>query len=170
MHKKVNTSLLALQVKLLSSKARLPQKGSPFSAGYDLYSSETKIIPAKDKALVSLDISMAIPIGCYGRIAPRSGLAVKKFIDVGAGVIDSDYRGQVKVLLFNFGTEDFEVKEGDRIAQLVIEKIALTNIVQVESLDSTQRGEGGFGSTGVSKDLEILKNNQNKENLDAVKN
>ena len=168
MQKKVNSSMLSLQVKLLSSKARLPQKGSPFSAGYDLYSSESKLIPSKDKALVSLDISMAIPHGCYGRIAPRSGLAVKKFIDVGAGVIDSDYRGQVKVLLFNFGNEDFQVNEGDRIAQLIIEKIALTNIMQVESLDNTQRGEGGFGSTGVSKDLEILKNNTNKENLDVL--
>lgn len=67
---------------------------------------------------------MAIPEGFYGRIAPRSGLACKKFIDVGAGVVDSDYRGEVKVLLFNFSKEDFEVEVGDRIAQIIIEQIA----------------------------------------------
>ena len=167
--KKVNSSMLPLQVKLLSKTAQLPKKGSVFAAGYDLYASETTTIPPKDKSLVSLGISMAIPVGCYGRIAPRSGLAVKKFIDVGAGVIDSDYRGEVKVLLFNFGKEEFVVNQGDRIAQLVIERIALTDIMQVDQLDETVRGEGGFGSTGVSKDLEILKNNTNKENLDHVK-
>ena len=91
---------------------------------------------------------MAIPHGNYGRVAPRSGLAVKKHIDVGAGVVDSDYRGEVFVLLFNFGKEDFEVKIGERIAQLIIEKVVSTQIVEVEDLDNTDRGEGGFGSTG----------------------
>ena len=167
MQKKVNSSLIALPVQLLSKTARLPKKGSDHSAGYDLYSSEKIVIPAKNKALVSLGISMAIPLGCYGRIAPRSGLAVRNFIDVGAGVVDSDYRGEVKVLLFNFGTEDFTVNEGDRIAQLIIEKIALTSIMQVDTLDQTQRGHGGFGSTGVSNDFEILKNRTNKENLET---
>ena len=83
--------------------------------------------------------------------APRSGLALKHFIDVGAGVIDSDYRGEVKVLLFNHGPTDFEVKTGDRIAQIIIEKIAETKLVKIESLTTTNRGEGGFGSTGVSQ-------------------
>lgn len=73
-------------------------------------------VPAKGKALISTGIAMAIPEGNYGRIAPRSGLAAKYFIDVGAGVIDSDYRGEVKVLLFNFGDTDFKVSKGDRIA------------------------------------------------------
>ena len=166
MKKKLNSSLLSLQVKRLTSTARLPQKGSIMAAGYDLYASESQTIPAKEKALISLGISMAIPLGCYGRIAPRSGLAVKKFIDVGAGVIDSDYRGEVKVLLFNFGNEEFTVNVGDRIAQLVIEQIALTNLVEVETLDDTLRGVGGFGSTGVQKELQILKDSQDKENLE----
>jgi len=83
-----------------------------------------------------------------GRIAPRSGLASKHFIDTGAGVIDADYRGQVKVLLFNHGASDFEVKEGDRIAQLVLEKICTPDVQEVEELEESVRGAGGFGSTG----------------------
>ena len=91
-------------------------KGTPFAAGYDLFASSDCVVPAKGKFLVPTGIQMAIPHGNYGRVAPRSGLAVKKHIDVGAGVVDSDYRGEVFVLLFNFGNEDFEVKTGDRIA------------------------------------------------------
>lgn len=83
-----------------------------------------------------------------GRIAPRSGLASKNFIDTGAGVIDADYRGQVKVLLFNHSEEDFQVKEGDRIAQLVIERIWNPEVVEVQDLEESVRGAGGFGSTG----------------------
>ncbi len=85
-----------------------------------------------------------------GRIAPRSGLAAKNFIDTGAGVIDADYRGPVKVLLFNHGESDFEVKEGDRIAQLVIERIYTPEVVEVEELEESVRGAGGFGSTGTN--------------------
>ena len=83
-----------------------------------------------------------------GRIAPRSGLAVKHSIDTGAGVIDSDYRGEVKVLLFNHSEVDFEVKEGDRIAQLVVERIYTPKVVVVDELEESIRGKGGFGSTG----------------------
>ena len=83
-----------------------------------------------------------------GRIAPRSGLASKHMIDTGAGVIDADYRGQVKVLLFNHGEADFEVKEGDRVAQLVLERIYTPEVLEVEELEESVRGAGGFGSTG----------------------
>jgi dUTPase len=83
-----------------------------------------------------------------GRIAPRSGLASKHFIDTGAGVIDADYRGQVKVLLFNHAETDFEIKEGDRIAQLVLERIYTPDVVEVQELEASVRGAGGFGSTG----------------------
>ena len=102
------------------------------------------------KGIVKTGISLACPPGTYGRIAPRSGLAVKKFIDVGAGVIDADYRGEVGVVLFNFGDEDFTVNVGDRVAQLVLEKICMADAVEVEELTETERGAGGFGSTGVS--------------------
>ncbi|CAM1506726.1 Fc.00g063670.m01.CDS01 [Cosmosporella sp. VM-42] len=137
-----------LQVKKLSEKARLPTRGSAFAAGYDLYASRDIVIPARGKALVSTDISMAAPAGTYGRIAPRSGLASKHFIDTGAGVIDEDYRGEVKVLLFNHAETDFEIKEGDRIAQLVLERIYTPEVVEVQELEESVRGAGGFGSTG----------------------
>lgn len=83
-----------------------------------------------------------------GRIAPRSGLASKNFIDTGAGVIDADYRGPVKVLLFNHAETDFAIKEGDRIAQLVLERIYTPEVVEVQELEESVRGAGGFGSTG----------------------
>lgn len=83
-----------------------------------------------------------------GRVAPRSGLAAKHSIDVGAGVIDADYRGEVKVILFNLSDTDFAVKEGDRIAQLIIERIYTPDVVVVEKLEESVRGAGGFGSTG----------------------
>ena len=105
-------------------------------------------IPAKGKALVKTDIQIALPDGCYGRVAPRSGLAHKHFIDVGAGVIDQDYRGNVGVILFNFNDTDFEVAKGDRIAQLILERIFLPELEELPSLDDTDRGAGGFGSTG----------------------
>ena len=99
--------------------------------------------------MVGTGLAFGIPEGNYGRIAPRSGLAAKHSIDVGAGVIDSDYRGEVKVLLFNFSDVDFKFNEGDRIAQMIIEKYTMTLITEVEKLDETVRGDGGFGSTGV---------------------
>ena len=105
-------------------------------------------MPNRGQVLVSTGLAFAIPTGNYGRIAPRSGLAVKNSINVGAGVIDSDYRGEVRVLLFNHGDVDFVISEGDRIAQLIIEKYTPTELVEVETLGETQRGEGGFGSTG----------------------
>ncbi|KAG4955104.1 hypothetical protein GLYMA_14G207800v4 [Glycine max] len=139
-----------LRVKKLSDKAVLPSRASPLSAGYDLSSAVETKVPARGKALVATDISIAIPEGTYARVAPRSGLAWKHSIDVGAGVIDADYRGPVGVILFNHSDTDFEVKVGDRVAQLIIEKIVTPNVVtEVEDLDETVRGEGGFGSTGV---------------------
>ena len=91
----------------------------------------------------------AIAAAAAASVAPRSGLAYKKGIDVGAGVIDEDYRGEVGVILFNFGEEDFEVAPGDRIAQLILERIATPDVEVVSDLDATDRGAGGFGSTGV---------------------
>uniref|UniRef100_A0A7S4T133 Deoxyuridine 5'-triphosphate nucleotidohydrolase n=2 Tax=Ditylum brightwellii TaxID=49249 RepID=A0A7S4T133_9STRA len=140
-----------LRVKKLSENATMPTKGSPQSAGFDLSAAESCTIQAGTRGIVKTDLSIACPPGTYGRIAPRSGLAVKKFIDVGAGVVDADYRGAVGVVLFNFGTEDFEINVGDRVAQLILEKISMVPAVEVEELTETERGAGGFGSTGVSK-------------------
>merc|ERR1712172_87216 len=93
-------------------------------------------------------------MGTYARIAPRSGLAAKRMLHVGAGVVDADYRGEVGVVLFNHGPEAFEVAPGDRVAQLILEKIAMLQCEEVESLDCTARGAGGFGSTGVASKVE----------------
>ncbi len=140
-----------LQVKRLSENAIVPKRGSPLSAGYDLSSAEETVIPAGGKGIVKTDLSIACPVGTYGRIAPRSGLAVKKFIDVGAGVVDADYRGPVGIVLFNFGSNDFHVQPGDRIAQLILEKVCMADVMEVDELTDTVRGEGGFGSTGISE-------------------
>jgi len=137
-----------LQIKLLSPNAKAPTRGSAFAAGYDLYASQQCTIPARGRAMVETDIAIAVPAGTYGRVAPRSGLAVKHGIDTGAGVIDEDYRGPVKVLLFNCSDTNFDINHGDRIAQLVIEKIATPEVMVVEQLAESVRGAGGFGSTG----------------------
>ncbi|KAI4321586.1 hypothetical protein MLD38_034951 [Melastoma candidum] len=139
----------SLRVKKLSENAVLPSRGSPLAAGYDLSSAVETNVPARGKALIPTDLSIAIPEGTYARIAPRSGLALKHSIDVGAGVIDTDYRGPVGVILFNHSDIGFEVKPGDRIAQLILEKIVTPDVLEVEDLDETLRGDGGFGSTGV---------------------
>ncbi|XP_062061843.1 deoxyuridine 5'-triphosphate nucleotidohydrolase, mitochondrial isoform X2 [Lepus europaeus] len=139
---------MRLRFSRLSEHATAPTRGSARAAGYDLYSAYDYTVPPMEKAIVKTDIQIALPSGCYGRIAPRSGLAAKYFIDVGAGVIDEDYRGNVGVVLFNFGKEKFEVKKGDRIAQLICERIFYPEIEEVQVLDDTERGSGGFGSTG----------------------
>ncbi|KAI1904068.1 hypothetical protein AGOR_G00001870 [Albula goreensis] len=132
----------------LSENATVPTKGSVRAAGYDLYSAYDYSIAPLDKVIVKTDIQIAVPAGCYGRVAPRSGLAAKHFIDVGAGVVDEDYRGNVGVVLFNFSKDTFEVKKGDRVAQLICEKICYPELEQLDTLDETVRGDGGFGSTG----------------------
>ena len=140
-----------LRVKRLSENAVLPVRGSGLAAGYDLASAEDIVIPARGKAIAKTDLAMAIPLGHYGRIAPRSGFSWKKHTDIGAGVIDADYRGNVGVVIFNHSDEDISVSQGDRVAQLIIEQISTPVVEDVEGeLDDTDRGEGGFGSTGMS--------------------
>ena len=138
----------SLEVKLLSDKGTVPQKANRFDAGFDLYSSENKSIAPNARSLVGTDVAMAIPKGHVGLIWPRSGLAVKLGIDVFAGVIDAGYRGEVKVCLYNSGSDTVEIEEGDRIAQLLIQKVDNFFIRKVQELDDTDRGSGGFGSSG----------------------
>ncbi|KAH8924006.1 deoxyuridine 5'-triphosphate nucleotidohydrolase [Atractiella rhizophila] len=137
-----------LQIKRLTPTATVPTRGSAFAAGYDIYADEDVEIAAGARHLVKTGMAIAVPSGCYGRVAPRSGLAVKHGITTGAGVVDEDYRGEVRVLLFNLATESFSIKRGDRIAQLVLERIYTPEVVEVQELSETVRGEGGFGSTG----------------------
>lgn len=143
-----NVETPTINVKIVEEGGRLPVKINKEDAGYDLCSNESVTIYKGCRVLVSTGISLTIPSGYYGRIAPRSGLAVKSGIDVGAGVIDSTYTGVIKVLLFNFGENPFEVKVGDRIAQLICEKIGHFEIREVDNLNATSRGNNGFGSSG----------------------
>lgn len=139
----------SFKVALCHPDAKYPERKSPYAAGFDLYASESKTIASQHRDLVSTGIKIQIPNDCYARVAPRSGLSVSE-IDVGAGVVDSDYRGIIKVLLINNRTTDYVVDKGDRIAQLIIEKIYTEHFIQVEEeeLSSSDRGSGGFGSTG----------------------
>ena len=143
-----------LTVTLHSCNAIIPTKGSAQSAGYDLYAAEDVTIPSMDNGLISTDISVVLPPGTYGRIASRSGLSLKQHLMVGAGVIDYDYTGIVKVVLFNFGRATYHVKKGARIAQLICEKIAYPHSIElVHNVPDVPlpsgRANNGFGSTGV---------------------
>lgn len=139
-------------VKLLSENARLPRRASPYSAGLDLMSAQDVVVPAHGSVVVNTDLSIRCPVGTYARIAPRSGLAARNMIDCLAGVVDADYRGNVGVVLINHGGADFEVGAGDRIAQMILEKVSFALATEVHELDGTVRGSGGFGSTGSCGD------------------
>jgi len=139
---------MALQVKRLSSDAILPIRGSAGAAGYDICSTQDTIILAGRRGVINTGISVKLPPGCYGRIAPRSGLAVKSGIQIGAGVIDPDYTGEIKVVVFNHDQMPYVVKRGYRIAQLVLEACMTPDVEEVDDISGTDRGEGGFGSTG----------------------
>ena len=137
-----------LQFTKLSENATAPTRASEFSAGLDLYSAGDFEIKPNDSCLISTDLSIAVPCNCYGRIAPRSGLALKHSLNVFGGVVDCDYRGVLKVILFNHGQETYSGKKGDRIAQLICEKIEYPQLVETQHLDETSRGSNGFGSSG----------------------
>ena len=126
----------------------IPSYSHPGDAGADLKASKSSKVPARSKCLVPTGLRIALPEGHVGLIWPRSGLAVKRSIDCGAGVIDAQYRGEIKVLLFNHSDEDFSIEPGDRIAQLLIQKVESIQFHPVDNLDNTRRNEGGFGSTG----------------------
>lgn len=133
----------------ITQNAFEPEKGSLLSAGFDIKSAYNYIVPANGKCLIKTDLSFKLPENTYGRIAPRSGLALNRFIDVGAGVIDRDFTGNVGVLLFNHSPEDFIVNRGDKIAQLICEVIVSPTLIEIKNLEKTERGDNGFGSTGV---------------------
>ena len=137
-----------LHFKRLHPEARLPARGSADAAGLDLCAVERLTIEPGGRAAVRTGLAVAIPRGFYGRVAPRSGLAVRHGLDVLAGVIDSDYRGEILCALVNHGAEPFEIEPGARVAQLVVEAIATPEPVWAEELEETARGAGGFGSTG----------------------
>jgi dUTP pyrophosphatase len=132
----------------LHPAAKLPARGSAGAAGLDLFAVEAVTLEAGARAAVRTGLSVALPRGCYGRIAPRSGLAVRHGLDVLAGVIDSDYRGEIVCALVNHGRETLTLEAGQRVAQLIVEAIITPEPAWADALDETARGEGGFGSTG----------------------
>lgn len=139
---------MSLKVKKTSPDAQLPTRGSDGAAGYDLQSIESCVILPGKRAVVATGLSFELPSGVYGRIAPRSGLAVKHGIQVGAGVVDADYRGEVKVVLFNHDNNPYVIKPGYRIAQLILERCETPEVEEIFDSSDTARGQGGFGSTG----------------------
>jgi dUTP pyrophosphatase len=136
-----------LQVKVDGSGA-LPEYGSAAAAGADLRASEEMVIAPGGRAAVPTAVHLEIPTGHVGLIWPRSGLAVRHGIDTLAGVVDSDYRGEVRVVLVNHGDAEFRIEPGDRIGQLLVQKVERAAFARAGSLAATSRGEGGFGSTG----------------------
>ncbi|WP_420024642.1 dUTP diphosphatase (plasmid) [Cereibacter azotoformans] len=155
---------MALQVQRLSATACLPVRGSDEAAGYDLAAclrdeagaprgrfteSGTITLRPGARALIPTGLAFTVPEGTYGRIGPRSGLALRHGIDTLAGIVDRDYTDEVGVVLVNLGQEPFAIEHGMRIAQLVIERIETPDVIEVAQLSPTVRGTGGFGSTGV---------------------
>ena len=138
----------------LDDGATLPEYASPGSAGADLsaHIDGTITIPPGGRAAVPTGLRIAIPRGYEGQVRPRSGLALKHGIGVlnSPGTIDSDYRGELQIILMNYGEKDFQITSGDRIAQLVIAAVERADYISSSRLDETERGDGGFGSTGVS--------------------
>ena len=145
-----------MKVKLLNVNATVPTRNNPTDAGLDFYAAEKRMITAGSRILIGTGIAVAIPKGKVGFLKSRSGLASKSKLDTEAGVIDSSYRGEVKVLLHNVGEYAFHVFPGDRIAQMVVAKVEQPKFEVVEDLSDTDRGEGGFGSTGIKIVYEYL--------------
>ena len=137
-----------LRVKRLNDNAVLPVRASPGAAGYDISCSIDFILNTQSHNLVPTGLAFKLPPGVYGRIAPRSGLTVKHGIHIGAGVIDPDYTGEVKVAMFNLGIESVHFRKGDRIAQLILERCEVPPVIETDIILDTARGSGGFGSTG----------------------
>ena len=144
---------IAVPIKRLDTTLEMPAYAYPGDAGLDLKSAEDAVLAPFERKLVSCGIAIAIPRGYAGFVMPRSGLAAKHGISIvnSPGLIDSDYRGEIKAILINLDSErSFEIHRGDRIAQLVIMQVPLVRLVGAEQLDSTDRGSGGFGSSGVA--------------------
>lgn len=143
--------MISIQLQKLVPQARMPERMTDHAAGYDLYSANEEPIIIQPAALhlIPTGIAISLPVGYEAQIRPRSGLAVKHQIGVlnSPGTIDADYRGEVKIILYNFGSEPFCVEPGSRIAQMVIAAHAVAEFTLVQKLDETSRGDGGFGHT-----------------------
>ena len=140
-----------LRIKRLQPDVELPSYAHPGDAGLDIRSAEEAVLQPGERRLIGTGLAMALPEGYAAFVQPRSGLAARHGISIvnTPGLIDCHYRGEVKVILVNLGGEPFRVKKGDRIAQMVIQRVERAEVLEVEELEDTSRGEGGFGSTGL---------------------
>ncbi len=139
-----------IRIKRLAPEATIPRYETPEAAGLDLAALEGVTLEPGEWARVPTGLSLEIPSGFEGQVRPRSGLAVRHGVTVlnAPGTIDSDYRGEVQVALINLGPRSFEIEAGDRIAQLIIAPVTRVEVLEVSELTATERGSGGFGSTG----------------------
>ncbi len=137
-----------VKIKRLHSDAQLPKYGRSGDAGMDIHAYETVILQPGERRIVSTAIALAIPEGTVGLVWDRSGMAAKHGIKTMAGVLDNTYRGELKIVLLNTHDEPYEVRKGDRIAQLLVQPVHTAEILDVDELDDTVRGDGGFGSSG----------------------
>lgn len=145
---------MIIKIKKIDSNTTIPTRGSNCAAGYDLYSNEVSVhIPSGETKMIGTGVCMEIPDGYAGFVYARSGLASKRGLRPAncVGVIDSDYRGEIKVALYNDSKECQTVHTGDRLAQIVIAPYLAIDFKEVDELNETDRGEGGFGSTGTSR-------------------
>lgn len=140
---------MKIKIEKINPKAKLPQKTHREDAGYDLFSSEIAEIKPGERKAISTGLRVAIPLGYVGLIWDRSGLALNKGLKTMAGVIDSGYRGEVKVVAVNLGKETIKIESYSRIAQLLVQKIENFKIEEVKSLNTSSRGKKGFGSSGI---------------------
>ena len=139
-----------MQIVKMSSKAVIPTRATKYSVGLDFYSPSDYLIHPLSQIQIPTQNKIRVPLGHYGRLACKSGLATKHQIHVGAGVIDPDYTGEVKILLFNAGRHYYQIKKGDPIAQLILEKVSLPILRKVDELPPTNRGEKGCSSHSVN--------------------
>ena len=141
--------MVFVYVKLLNENSEAPTKAHRSDAGYDLYASEDTVVVGRQRTTIKTGVSFDMPEGLAGLIWPRSGLSVKKGIDVLAGVVDAGYRGEIMVCLYNTSDEDVEINRGDRIAQIIFQEVPAISLLLREELETSQRGSNGFGSTGT---------------------
>lgn len=137
-----------IKIKLLQDLAQVPTRANENDAGFDLYSTVDTIVPSQTRKTVSTGIALEMPEHLAGLIWPRSGLSVKSGLDVLAGVVDSGYRGEIIVCLYNTSHDNVYIKRGDRIAQIIFQEVPRVSLLLSESLGSSQRGSNNFGSTG----------------------
>ncbi len=139
---------MTVHIKRLHPDAQLPKYGRPGDAGLDLHALVDVTVAPAERVLVPTGIALAIPVGTVGLVWDRSGMAAKHGMKTMAGVLDHTYRGELKIVLLNTTGASYEIKKGDRIAQLLIQPIITTDVIEVAELEETVRGEGGFGSSG----------------------